>query len=172
MHQYQMTQTSSARRFGWLAQPAAAHCSSLHCPKPWTGRRARPSWDRLPETKQDSAAHQAEEPSSGCSAPKLDFQASLLALEFWELAIVDSQLELLISKIQKLLEQQMTDSDLAPLTSLVNYYSITSNTSVSVIFSGASGCFSGAFSLGVSDRLSLRPDISYITDFEQLEGTN
>lgn len=169
MHQFQMTQTSSARRFGWLAQPAAAHCSSLHCPKPLTGRRARPSWDRLAETKQDSAAHQAEEPSLGCSAPKLDFQASLLALEFWELAIVDSQLELLISTIQKLQEQQMTDS---PLTSLVNFYLITSNTSVSVIFSGASGCFSGAFSLGVSDRLSLRPDISYITDFEQLEATN
>jgi len=112
MHQFQMTQTSSARRFGWLAQPAAAHCSSLHCPKPLTGRRARPSWDRLAETKQDSAAHQAEEPSLGCSAPKLDFRATLLALEFWELAIVDYQLELLISTIQKLLEQQMTDSPL------------------------------------------------------------
>ena len=114
MHRFQMRQTSWARHFGWLARPAAAHCSSLHCPKPLTGRRARPSWDRLAEMKQDSAARQTEEPNLGCSAPKLDFQASLLAPEFWELAIVDSQLEVLISTIQKLLEQQMIDC-LSPL---------------------------------------------------------
>lgn len=109
MHQFQMTQTSSARRFGWLEQQAAAHCPSLRCPKPLTGRRARPSWDRQVETKQDSAALQVEEPSLGCSVGCSDFQTSLLVLEFLEPVIVEFQLELPISKTQKLLEQQMAD---------------------------------------------------------------
>lgn len=115
MHQFQMTQTSSARRFGWLEQQAAAHCPSLRCPKPLTGRRARPSWDRQVETKQDSAALQVEEPSLGCSVGCSDFQTSLLVLEFLEPVIVEFQLELPISKTQKLLEQQMADC-LFPLT--------------------------------------------------------